>query len=61
MLILLFLYERLDFTTLKKPSSMSSSVFQTVTSLLQETRDEFSKLLKVSDIAELSITISKSI
>ena len=37
-----------DFTTLKKPSSMSSSVFQTVTTLLQETRDEFSKLLKVS-------------
>ena len=37
-----------DFTTLKKPSSMSSSVFNTVTSLLKDTRDEFSKLLKVS-------------
>ena len=36
-----------DFTTLKKPSSMSSSEFSNVKSLLQETREEFSKFLQV--------------
>ena len=36
-----------DFTTLEKPSSMSSSTFSNVKSLLQETRVEFSKILQI--------------
>ena len=36
-----------DFTTLKQPSSMSSSIFETVKSILKETRNEFSKILQV--------------
>ena len=36
-----------DFTTLKKPSSMSSSIFETVKSILKDTRNEFSKILQV--------------
>ena len=36
-----------DFTTLSKPSSMTSSTFETVKSILKETRTEFSKILKV--------------
>ena len=36
-----------DFTSLKRPSSMSSSVFTNVKSLLQETRKEFSKILQI--------------
>ena len=37
-----------DFTTLEKPSYMTNSIFSTVTKLLKETRDEFTKILKVS-------------
>ena len=36
-----------DFTTLKKPNSMSSSIFETVKNNLKETRNEFSKILQV--------------
>ena len=36
-----------DFTTLKQPNSMSSSIFSKLKSLLQETREEFSKILQV--------------
>ena len=36
-----------DFTTLSKPSSMTSSTFEKVKSILKETRTEFSKILKV--------------
>ena len=36
-----------DFTTLRPPSSMSSSTFSNLKSLLQETREEFSKILQV--------------
>ena len=36
-----------DFTTFKKPSSMDSSLFSDVKSILQETREEFSKILQV--------------
>ena len=36
-----------DFTTLKKPSSMSSSTFEKVKSILIDTRSEFSKFLQV--------------
>ena len=36
-----------DFTTLKKPSSMSSSTFEKVKSILRDTRSEFSKFLQV--------------
>ena len=36
-----------DFTTLQKPSSMSSSTFQNVKRILRETRSEFSKILQV--------------
>ena len=34
-----------DFTTLKKPSSMSSTVFSNIKALLQDTLVEFSKFL----------------
>ena len=36
-----------DFTTLQKPNSMTSSIFSKVKSLLQETREEFSKILTI--------------
>ena len=36
-----------DFTTLQKPLSMSLSIFENVKSLLQETREEFSKILQI--------------
>ena len=36
-----------DFTTLQKPTSMTSSIFSKVKSLLQETREEFSKILTI--------------
>ena len=36
-----------DFTTLKKQSSMSSSTFEKVKSILRDTRSEFSKFLQV--------------
>ena len=36
-----------DFSNLEKPSSMSSSTFDNVKSLLKETRVEFSKFLQV--------------
>ena len=39
-----------DFTTLKKPSSMSSSIFETVKTILKETRNEFSKILQVQHL-----------
>ena len=34
-----------DFTTLERPSSMTTSTFSTVKSILKETRTEFSKFL----------------
>ena len=37
-----------DFTTLKRPSSMTTSTFSTVKSILKETRTEFSKFLQIS-------------
>ena len=36
-----------DFSTLSRPSSMTSTVFSNVKSLLQETRQEFSKFVQV--------------
>ena len=36
-----------DFTTLKKPDSMSDSIFSGVKKILKETREEFSKFLKI--------------
>ena len=37
-----------DFTTLKKPDSMSDSIFSDVKKILKETREEFSKFLKIT-------------
>ena len=37
-----------DFTTLKKPDSMSDSIFSDVKKILKETREEFSKFLKTT-------------
>ena len=36
-----------DFTTLKKPSSMSSTIFSNIKALVQDTLVEFSKFLQV--------------
>ena len=50
-----------DFTTLKKPNSMSSTVFSNVKTLLQDTRVEFSKFLQVVhqdlDLSDLEETV----
>ena len=37
-----------DFTSLERPRTMSSSTFSKVKSLLKETREEFSKFLKIN-------------
>lgn len=53
-----------DFTTLTKPSSMSSSQFSAIKSLLRETRKEFSKILQVKhenfDLTDYKDTIMKN-
>ena len=50
-----------DFSTLSRPSSMTSTVFSNVKSLLQETRQEFSKFVQVQheefDLTGLKSTI----